>query len=224
MKKIIAFIILVILVILIICLSYNYYKKQDAQKAKVNKLKTDLETSEILDNKNKNDADSDKIEVEEKDTNSSESDSDEEESSKSNSKEKDKSNDSSKSKKSTDSNKSNDDSSDEEDVIIDDDGETEEETNVNVPDTASNDNNGFVKLNSFSIDLGKYSLKVGESTNVIVKYNPSNASVKDTTFVSENKNCKVSSLGKVTGLKKGTCSILVKVKNQNSKSLLLTVK
>ena len=105
-----------------------------------------------------------------------------------------------------------------------DDGATEEETNVNVPDTASNDNNGFVKLNSFSIDLGKYILKVGDSTNVIVKYNPSNASVKDTTFISENKNCKVSSLGKVTGLKKGTCSILVKVKNQNSKSLLLTVK
>ncbi len=221
MKKIIAFIILVILVILIICLSYNYYKKQDAQRAKVNKLKTDLETSEILDNKNKNDADSDKIEVEEKDNNSSETDS-EDDSSKS--EEKDSSKDSSKSKKSTDSNKSNSNSSDEEDVIIDDDGETEEETNVNVPDTASNDNNGFVKLNSFSIDLGKYILKVGESTNVIVKYNPSNASVKDTTFISENKNCKVSSLGKVTGLKKGTCSILVKVKNQNSKSLLLTVK
>lgn len=220
MKKIIAFIILVILVILIICLSYNYYKKQDAQKAKINKLKTDLETSEILDNKNKKDADSDKIEVEEKDTNSSENDS-EEDSSKS--KEKDSSKDSSKSNKSSDSKKSNNNSS-EEDVIIDDDGATEEETNVNVPDTASNDNNGFVKLNSFSIDLGKYSLKVGESTNVIVTYNPSNASVKDTTFISENKNCKVSSLGKVTGLKKGTCSILVKVKNQNSKSLLLTVK
>jgi hypothetical protein len=218
MKKIIAFIILVILVILIICLSYNYYKKQDAQRAKVNKLKTDLETSEILDNKNKKDADSDKIEVEEKDTNSSENDSDEKESSKS--KEKEKTNDSSK------SNKSNDDSSDDDydDISIDDEDVSEEDTNVNVPDTASNDNNGFVKLNSYSIDLGKFILKVGESTNVIVKYNPSNASVKDTTFVSENKNCKVSSLGKVTGLKKGTCSILVKVKNQNSKSLLLTVK
>ncbi len=187
MKKIIAFIILVILVILVICLSYNYYKKQDSKR--VNKLKTDLETSEILNNKSSNDND-DEIVVEEKDTNNSES-----------------------KKKKTES-----------EEVISDDGAIEEETNLDVPDTASNDNNGFIKLVDYDISSTKDVIKVGKTTQIKVTYYPENASIKDTEFVSENKNCKVSSLGKVTGLKKGACSILVKVKDKTTKSLLLTVK
>lgn len=191
MKKIIAFIILVILVILVICLSFNYYKKQDAQSNKVNKLKTDLETSEILNEK----SDNDKIEVEETDTNK---------------------------KESTDSDSSKKESSDNDTTVEED---SEEETNLNVPDTASDDDNGFVKLNSFSVSSKVSSIKVGKSTKLVVNYYPENASIKDTTFISETKNiCKVSSLGKVTGIKKGTCSIVVKVKDQNSQSLLLSVK
>lgn len=203
MKKIIAFIILVILVILVICLSYNYYKKQDSSR--VNKLKTDLETSEILNNKSKSSSDnddSDKIVVEERDTNTT-SEFDE-----SSSKSSKKSSSKSKTKTSNES----------------DDGDSVEETNTNVPDTASNDNNGFVKLDYFIVSSEKDSIKVGKSTKVIVKYYPENASIKDTTFTSQNNNCTVTSLGKVTGLNKGTCSILIKVKGQSAKSLLLTVK
>ena len=186
MKKLIAFIILVILVILVICLSYNYYKKQDTKR--INKLKTDLQTSEVLKDKSisksNNDTDNDRIEVEEQDTNKTNKNSDESD---------------------------------------DNDGVTEEETNLNVPDTASDDNSGFIKLDYYTVS-SKDSIKVGKTTQIKVKYYPENASVKDTMFISENKNCKVSSLGKVTGLKKGTCSILVKVKDQSTKSLLLTVK
>ena len=104
-----------------------------------------------------------------------------------------------------------------------DDEDSVEQTNTNVPDTASNDNNGFVKLNYFTVSA-KNSIKVGDSTKIIVKYYPENASIKDTTFTSLNNNCTVTSLGKVTGLNKGTCSILVKVSGQSAKSLLLTVK
>ena len=185
MKKIIAFIILVIIVILIISLSYNYYKNKDIKNEKLNKLKSDLETSEILNNKSskddssKSDSDDDTIEVEENDTNESKSD----------------------------------------------DGESTEETNLNVPDTASNDETGYVKLDSYTVESSKSSIKVGKSVKLVVNYYPSNASEKDTLFVSETKDtCKVSSLGKVTGLKKGVCIIKVKVKNMNTNSLLLDVK
>ncbi len=193
MKKIIAFIILVILVILVICLSYNYYKKQDAKR--VNKLKSDLETSEILNN-NSNSDDNDRIEVEEQDTNNST----------------DESKKSKKTKKSSS-----------EDSIVDD-GETEEETTMNVPDTASNDNKGYIKLKSYSVSINDSIIKVGKSTNIKVTYNPKNASIRDTAFKSLNNNCKVSSLGKVTGLKKGACSIIVKVKGLSSKNIVLAVK
>ena len=208
MKKILSFIILVILIILIITCSYNYYNNNN-NKSRVNKLKSDLDTSEILDNKSNKD--DDVIEIEEKDA--SDQNKDEESNNKKSDSKKD-------TKKSDSSNKSS------EDEDLDNSSVTnEEETHLDVPDTASDDNNGFVKLDYYTIDTVNSTIKVGKTTKIIVNYYPENASVKDTTFVSETKSiCKVSSLGKVTGLKKGTCSIVVRVKDQSSKSLLLTVK
>ena len=49
--------------------------------------------------------------------------------------------------------------------------------------------------------------------------------LKNSSNCSENNSiCQVTSLGKVTGISKGTCSILVKVKNSNTKNVILTVK
>ena len=214
MKKIIAFIILVILIILIITCSYNYYKNKNNNKSRVNKLKSDLDTSEILDSKSNRD--DDVIEIEEKDASDQKKD---EKKKKSDNK---KNSDSKKDSKKSDSNNK---SSDAEDDLDNSSVTNEEETHLDVPDTASDDDSGFIKLDYYTIDTVNSTIKVGKTTKIIVNYYPENASVKDTTFVSETKRiCKVSSLGKITGLRKGTCSIVVRVKDQSSKSLLLTVK
>ena len=63
-----------------------------------------------------------------------------------------------------------------------------------------------VSLNTNSIEL-----KVGKSTTLVAKIKPTDATVKDVIWTSDNtKVATVTASGKVKGIKKGTANITVK--------------
>ena len=107
--------------------------------------------------------------------------------------------------------------------------ETNTSTNNNsnsavVPNTASDDDNGYVKVESYEVLLNKDSIKVGESTRVKVNVKPQNASEKDVTYLSKTPNvCSVSAMGKINGLASGDCLIFINVKNASSHKLLIRI-
>ena len=109
--------------------------------------------------------------------------------------------------------------------------ETNSNTNTNtnsnsavVPNTASDDEDGYVRVESYEVLLNKDSIRVGESTRVNVKVKPQNASEKDVTYLSKTPNvCSVSAMGKVKGLNSGDCLVFINVKNASSHKLLIRV-
>ena len=93
-----------------------------------------------------------------------------------------------------------------------------------VPNTATDDNSDYVKIDYYKINVGSRNLNVGETTDVIVKVYPENASEKEVSFESLSNNiCSVTSMGKVRTYSNGDCRILIKVKNTNSYNLLINV-
>ena len=93
-----------------------------------------------------------------------------------------------------------------------------------VPNTATDDNSDYVKIDYYKINVGSRNLNVGETTDIIVKVYPENASEKEVSFESLSNNiCSVTSMGKVRTYSKGDCRILIKVKNTNSYNLLINV-
>lgn len=113
-----------------------------------------------------------------------------------------------------------------------DDSKSNTNTNTNttnnnsavVPNTASDDEDGYVKVESYEVLLNKDSIKVGESTRVKVNVKPQNASEKDVTYLSKTPNvCSVSAMGKINGLASGDCLIFINVKNASSHKLLIRI-
>lgn len=99
------------------------------------------------------------------------------------------------------------------------------EETVVVPDTSSNDNSGYVEVEKFVVSANKNVISINETTDILVKVYPENASVKDFYFGSfDDKICKVSSLGKVTAINKGICIIDVSMKNSKKSSVIINIK
>ena len=95
----------------------------------------------------------------------------------------------------------------------------------NVPDTASDDNNGYVAVESFTVNIDKTVLKVGDSEKINVIINPNNASEKEVNFTSSNKDVlTVSSVGIIKAKHKGTALVTVSVKNHNDYKIIINVK
>lgn len=51
--------------------------------------------------------------------------------------------------------------------------------NVSVPDTATDDDSNFIKVDSYTASLEKEVIKIGETTKIDIKIYPKNASLKD---------------------------------------------
>lgn len=113
-------------------------------------------------------------------------------------------------------------------VKVEEKEDSKSNTNTNnsavVPNTASDDEDGYVKVESYEVLLNKDSIKVGESTRVKVNVKPQNASEKDVTYLSKTPNvCSVSAMGKINGLASGDCLIVINVKNSSSHKLLIRI-
>ncbi|MBQ6477301.1 MAG: Ig-like domain-containing protein [Bacilli bacterium] len=103
--------------------------------------------------------------------------------------------------------------------------EEDVEENHPVPDTASNDEDGYIRVESYDVSPSKTVLKVGETGKIDVAVYPKNASEKEITFVSSNpKVLKVDSFGKMKALKTGEVTVTVKVSGQKDSSFIVSVK
>lgn len=96
--------------------------------------------------------------------------------------------------------------------------------NVSVPDTATDDDSNFIKVDSYTASLEKEVIKIGETTKIDIKIYPKNASLKDVNFIVEASGIKVDSFGKVKGIIPGKYRIRVEVKNCPSYILNIEVR
>ena len=96
--------------------------------------------------------------------------------------------------------------------------------NVSVPDTATDDDSNFIKVDSYTASIEKEVIKVGETTKIDIKIYPKNASLKDVNFIVETSGIKVDSFGKVKGIIPGKYRIRVEVKNCPSYILNIEVR
>lgn len=101
---------------------------------------------------------------------------------------------------------------------------TKSTNNVSVPDTATDDDSNFIKVDSYTASIEKEVIKVGETTKIDVKIYPKNASLKDVNFIVETSGIKVDSFGKVKGIIPGKYRIRVEVKNCPSYILNIEVR
>ena len=95
-----------------------------------------------------------------------------------------------------------------------------------LPDTdiASNGASDYVSVQSFSINVPRTFLAIGESTDVVVSIFPNNASEKNVSFSSSDNNIAViSRTGLITGVSSGVVNISVTVNNLETKTFQLTV-
>ena len=94
-----------------------------------------------------------------------------------------------------------------------------------VPDTASDDNSGYVPVESFSVNIKNKVLNVGDIEQIIVNIYPSNASEKEVAFTSSNKDVlTVTSTGIIKAKKSGSSLITVSMKNHNDYKIIINVK
>lgn len=96
--------------------------------------------------------------------------------------------------------------------------------NVSVPDTATDDDSNFIKVDSYTASIEKEVITVGETTKIDIKIYPKNASLKDVNFIVETSGIKVDSFGKVKGIIPGKYKIRVEVKNCPSYILNIEVR
>ena len=96
--------------------------------------------------------------------------------------------------------------------------------NVSVPDTATDDDSNFIKVDSYTASIEKEVIKVGETTKIDIKIYPKNASLKDVNFIVETSGIKLDSFGKVKGIILGKYRIRVEVKNCPSYILNIEVR
>lgn len=96
--------------------------------------------------------------------------------------------------------------------------------NVSVPDTATDDDSNFIKVDSYTASIEKEVIKVGKTTKIDIKIYPKNASLKDVNFIVETSGIKVDSFGKVKGIIPGKYRIRVEVKNCPSYILNIEVR
>ncbi len=81
-----------------------------------------------------------------------------------------------------------------------------------------------VKAKAISLKASKTTIKEAGTTNITVKYKPSNATKESITWTSSNtKVAKVSSKGVVTGIKEGTVTITAKTKNNLKATIKIKV-
>ena len=94
-----------------------------------------------------------------------------------------------------------------------------------VPDTATDDNSGYIPVESFSVNIKNSVLNVGDSEQIIVNINPSNASLKEVIFTSSNKDVlTVTSTGIIKAKKSGSSLVTVSMKNHNDYKIIINVK
>lgn len=96
--------------------------------------------------------------------------------------------------------------------------------NVSVPDTATDDDSNFIKVDSYTASIEKEVITVGETTKIDINIYPKNASLKDVNFIVETSGIKVDSFGKVKGIIPGKYRIRVEVKNCPSYILNIEVR
>ena len=96
--------------------------------------------------------------------------------------------------------------------------------NVSVPDTATDDDSNFIKVDSYTASIEKEVITVGETTKIDINIYPKNASLKDVNFIVETSGIKVDSFGKVKGIIPGKYKIRVEVKNCPSYILNIEVR
>ena len=96
--------------------------------------------------------------------------------------------------------------------------------NVSVPDTATDDDSNFIKVDSYTASIEKEVITVGETTKIDINIYPKNASLKDVNFIVETSGIKVDSFGKVKGIVPGKYKIRVEVKNCPSYILNIEVR
>lgn len=94
-----------------------------------------------------------------------------------------------------------------------------------VPDTATNDNSGYVPVDSFEVIIKNKVLNIGDTEQINVIINPSNASEKEVIFTSSNKDVlTVTSTGIIKAKKSGSSLITVSMKNHNDYKIIINVK
>ena len=99
------------------------------------------------------------------------------------------------------------------------------EEDTQVPDTASDDNNGYIRIDHYVVSVDKSTMNIGDSSNIYVKIYPKNASEKDVSFVSSDESIvKVNAFGKMKALRSGEVTITIKVKNCDDYNLKVNVK
>ena len=94
-----------------------------------------------------------------------------------------------------------------------------------VPDTASEDDYGYIPVKAYDVSPNKTVLNVGESGKINVSIYPKNASNREVVFLSSNpKILKVDSFGKMKALRRGEVTVTVKVSGQKDSSFIVSVK
>ena len=94
-----------------------------------------------------------------------------------------------------------------------------------VPDTASDNDSGYIKIDHYTFSVDKSTLKVGDTSRIHVNVFPRNASEREVSFVSsDNSILKVNSFGRMKALSSGEVTVTIKVKNCDDYNLKVNVK
>ena len=94
-----------------------------------------------------------------------------------------------------------------------------------VPDTATDDDSGYIPVESFSVNVKNSVLNVGDTEQIIVNVYPSNASEKEIIFTSSNKDVlTVTSTGIIKAKQSGSSLVTVSMKNHNDYKIIINVK
>lgn len=94
-----------------------------------------------------------------------------------------------------------------------------------VPDTASDNDSGYIKIDHYTVSVDKSTLNVGDTSRIHVNVFPRNASEREVSFVSsDNSILKVNSFGKMKALSSGEVTVTIKVKNCDDYNLKVNVK
>ena len=96
--------------------------------------------------------------------------------------------------------------------------------NVGTYTTTNNNDNNIIPVEKFNSKINNNRLYVGETANITTTIYPDNATIKDTTYASSNKNIAiVSKDGVVTAINPGICYITITVKNVGSGQIKVNV-
>ena len=94
-----------------------------------------------------------------------------------------------------------------------------------VPDTATDDDSGYVAVESFDVIINNKVLNVGDREQINVIITPNNASEREVVFTSSNEDVlTITSTGIIKAHKSGSSLVTVSMNNHNDYKIIINVK